>query len=206
LPQEPPKEIEHDEQDEIECDDAKLQLAQEKKLHEIFLENEIKKEKLQQLEETKTKCCQQKLIWTNLQNCWTETKSQCLGQVVDFIQNKVNEICCSLFHSPIIISLVAQNKKIEILFSYKQRTMGVTDLSGGEKSRVSIAFSCALAELKSSKLVMLDESLAGLDVQNMVGCIEFLKEWSKQTKIPILVVAHDAATGLFDKTINLQTI
>jgi 2-polyprenyl-3-methyl-5-hydroxy-6-metoxy-1,4-benzoquinol methylase len=61
--------------------------------------------------------------------------------LVDFIQNKVNEICMHLFQTPIIISLEAQNKKLFEMKEFVKKSV---------KKRQQIQKASYIQKLKSS--------------------------------------------------------
>ena len=76
----------------------------------------------------------------------------------------------------------------------------VTDLSEGEKQRVSIA----RALVNEPKLILADEPTSALDDQNCNAVLELLKEVSKKSKSTLLIVTHDnRLKDQFDKKIEL---
>jgi ABC-type transport system involved in cytochrome bd biosynthesis fused ATPase/permease subunit len=74
-------------------------------------------------------------------------------------------------------------------------------LSGGELSRVILAFTLALAEIHNSPLILLDESTASLDQDLTSSVITGLKE-NFSSRLVILI-AHQVVQGVFDKVIKL---
>ena len=74
-------------------------------------------------------------------------------------------------------------------------------LSGGEMSRVILAFTLALSEMQNSKFVMLDESTASLDQELTASVIEGIKEHFSDKLV--LVIAHQVVQGSFDKVVKI---
>lgn len=149
---------------------------------------------------------------SGLKTCWIEAKTHCIDKVVDILQTHVNSMVVQFFKQPISImiscwksSTKSRGEKagFEIEICLDNRLSTLYDLSGGEKSRVSIAFSCALAVMRQSKLLMLDESISGLDDANVENILNVLKTWSKANKIPIILVSHNATLGLCDNVITI---
>ena len=66
-------------------------------------------------------------------------------------------------------------------------------LSGGERQRVAVvrAAASAVTLAGSSRLLLLDEPFAGLDLQLRDELLEDLRNWLAQTKVPVLSVTHD---------------
>jgi ABC-type multidrug transport system ATPase subunit len=91
----------------------------------------------------------------------------------------------------------------EITATLDNITININQLSGGEKSRLSIALSCALCEIEGSKILLLDESLAGLDSSNIDVALDVLKEWAIRNKVLIILVSHNSPIQFFDKIIKL---
>ena len=66
-------------------------------------------------------------------------------------------------------------------------TAKVTDLSEGEKQRVSIA----RALVNNPQLILADEPTSALDDENCAAVIELLKRSSKEANSTLLIVTHD---------------
>lgn len=78
---------------------------------------------------------------------------------------------------------------------------GISSLSGGEQSRVSLAFQLGLSELHSIPFLMIDEGFQGLSIEAKREGLEFLKTCA--TNRLIMVIEHGAPEHLFDKVIDL---
>jgi exonuclease SbcC len=76
---------------------------------------------------------------------------------------------------------------------------GVTELSGGEFDRVTLASVCGVNAMMNSPILILDESLSSLDAETNTEIINFLHELSENKLI--LVCSHEAVTGIFDEVI-----
>lgn len=139
-------------------------------------------------------------------------KNREIDQMVGQVQDRVNKIVSKLFSQPINIFLSCwkNNKKsgedrpgFEILINFNGCEFNLNELSGGEKSRISIAFSCTLAEINQCKILMFDESLSGLDIENNSNVILFLKEWANENQVLIILVSHNSIGGFFDLKIDI---
>ena len=110
---------------------------------------------------------------------------------------------------PISIQLVAfketkdvSKPQINLAIDYKGIEHDLTMLSGGELSRVILAFTLALAEIHDTPFVMLDESTSSLD-QDLTGTVvDGLKE-NFGNKL-VLIIAHQVVQGVFDKVVSLK--
>jgi ABC-type lipoprotein export system ATPase subunit len=77
----------------------------------------------------------------------------------------------------------------------------VTDLSEGEKQRVSIA----RALVNGPKLILADEPTSALDDENCNAVVQLLQEVSKETNSTLLIVTHDnRLKDQFEKKIELS--
>lgn len=76
------------------------------------------------------------------------------------------------------------------------------DLSGGQKQRVGIA----RALIQNPKMVLCDEPIASLDPQSSKVIMEYLKDITKQMKIPCIVNLHqvDVAMHYSDRIIGMH--
>jgi DNA repair exonuclease SbcCD ATPase subunit len=84
------------------------------------------------------------------------------------------------------------------------------DLSGGEQSRLTLAFQLALSDLYNSPILMIDEGFAGLDISSsdeeeatMDICLRMLKEVSERKLI--IVAEHGALESYFDHIEQIVT-
>lgn len=92
--------------------------------------------------------------------------------------------------------------QINIEIEYKGREAGISRLSGGEKSRVVLAFTLALADMFNIPMIMLDECTSSLDQELNGVVIDSLHEHFSNKLV--LIIAHQVITGVFDKIITLK--
>ena len=74
-------------------------------------------------------------------------------------------------------------------------------LSGGELSRIILAYTLALAEMFNTPLIMLDECTSSLDADTSEIVFDAIKE-NFNNKL-IIIIAHQVVKGHFDNTIEL---
>lgn len=110
---------------------------------------------------------------------------------------------------PIIVNLSTfkETKKnntnkpqINLEIHYKSMECDITNLSGGELSRVILAFTLALGEIFQTPLLLLDESTSSLDQECTSIVFETIKE-NYRGKL-VIVIAHQITEGIFDKVIK----
>jgi DNA repair exonuclease SbcCD ATPase subunit len=111
--------------------------------------------------------------------------------------------------NPIVVNIVCfkevkNNSKpqlnVEVL--YKDMMCDLSTLSGGELSRVILAFTLSLADLYQSPLLLLDETTASLDEELTTIVFETIKEHFRN--IPILSISHQCTEGIFDTVLKIQ--
>jgi len=110
--------------------------------------------------------------------------------------------------NPILVRLQSfkETKKstkpqINIEIEYKGMECDLNMLSGGELSRVILAYTLALGEMFNTPLLLLDECTSSLD-QNLTTVVFNAIRELYNGKLVILI-AHQVITGIFDKTISL---
>lgn len=89
---------------------------------------------------------------------------------------------------------------INVQIQYKDMEANEEMLSGGELSRVVLAFTLALTEIFNTPLLLLDECTASLDQETTSLVMEGIK--THFTK-PIILIAHQVVTGEYDSRIEL---
>lgn len=142
-----------------------------------------------------------------------ETECKILQQVVDSINNSIQNVCETLFNRDININLslfktIKTTKNVKPMVNFSIAYQGgvfdnINQMSGGEGDRASLALTLALNRLSSCPLLMLDESLASLDLDMKEAAIRAIKENTGNT---VLIVMHDGVEGVFDNVINVDDL
>jgi len=140
-----------------------------------------------------------------------ETECKILQQVVDNINNSIKDVCSTLFDEDISIMLslfktmkTTKNVKPVVNFTISHKGGlydNITQISGGEGDRASIALTTALNRFSSFPILMFDESLASLDITTKETAITTLKATTSNT---VLVIMHDGIEGIFDHVIDID--
>ena len=144
----------------------------------------------------------------------TEVTNSALQSLVDSINAVVNDILADLFDNTITLELklFKENKanakvKPQVNFSiyYNGNTYeNVNALSGGEKDRVSLALTLALACVNPSPILFLDECMASLNGDLRENCIEAIKKFVISTyKKTVINICHETVEGYYDEVINI---
>ena len=138
-----------------------------------------------------------------------EAESIAMHNIIDSINTHAQVYLDYFFvDNPIIVKLLSfketkKNNKpqINIEIDYKGMECDLTCLSGGEISRVVLAFTLALSEMFNSPMLLLDECTASLDQESTTAVFDCIKENMKD-KI-VIIIAHQVVNGVFDKIITL---
>jgi ABC-type transport system involved in cytochrome bd biosynthesis fused ATPase/permease subunit len=84
---------------------------------------------------------------------------------------------------------------------YKGHSVDVSNLSGGERDRVILAFTMTIADMGMTPVLLLDECVSSLDQENANNVFECIKTQCKDKLV--ILVAHQIVTGMFDQIITL---
>ena len=205
------------ENEEIEKLEKKI-LKHKENLHKMEL-YERYKEELEKYKELEGKVCSYSKDekkcrdkFTSAQLLMTkilEAESIAIRNVIENINTHVQYFLDKFFQDePITIKLCAykETKKVKkpqvnLEIDYKGMQCDINMLSGGERSRVILAFTLALGEMFNIPLLMLDESTASLDQDLTTIVFDGIRE--NFDKKLVIVIAHQIITGVFDKIINL---
>jgi DNA repair exonuclease SbcCD ATPase subunit len=135
-----------------------------------------------------------------------------LQQVVDSINASIEGVCGTLFDRDISIALnlfktakTTHNVKPLVNFeiAYQGGTFdNITQMSGGEGDRASLALTLALNRLSTCPFIMLDESLSSLDTDMKEAAVRTIREHTNNT---VLIILHDGVEGIFDHIIDMDT-
>lgn len=91
--------------------------------------------------------------------------------------------------------------QIDVEVTYKGMEGKLDTLSGGETSRVILAYTLALAEIFNTPLILLDECTASLDQESTSVVMEAIRK--NFTNKLVIVIAHQVVSGDFDHQIKL---
>jgi len=140
-------------------------------------------------------------------------ESICLETIINTINIHAQHFLdCFFPTNPMTVTLTSHKKvttgksvrykpQIDLVVQYKGTDTDVASLSGGERARVSLAFTLALSEIYHSPILMLDESISSLDHDATADVLDAIKESSQDRAV--LIVSHQANTGMFDAVINI---
>ena len=147
---------------------------------------------------------------TGLRERISEAEAVSMANIVDIINTHARIYTDAFFpDNPICIQLQAfkENKKkevkpsINLAIDYKGLECDMTMLSGGEQSRVVLAYALALAEMFSTPLMLLDECTSSLD-QELTSVVFDAIRTNFNGRMT-LIIAHQIIQGTFDKVIQL---
>jgi DNA repair exonuclease SbcCD ATPase subunit len=99
---------------------------------------------------------------------------------------------------------IVDSLNLEIMYKGQILERVSEELSGGQYSRVVLAYQLALSDLLNSPILMLDEALRGNDTETIEICLEAIKTISDRKLV--IVVEHNIPSHYFDKEINLADI
>ena len=138
-----------------------------------------------------------------------EAESIAIGNMIDNINTRAHiYLECFFPDTPINVRIATfkegkseSKPQINIEIDYKGIEYDLNMLSGGEVSRVVLAFTLAFSEIYNSPLILLDESTSSLDQELTGSVVEGIKE-NFGDKL-IILIAHQVVQGVFDKIIKL---
>lgn len=148
-----------------------------------------------------------------LQEYAVTTERSLVQEAVDQINVEIGKYVQALFPgNPISIELsttrklktkVGVSNRFYIRIFYKNCEYDkVSQLSGGEKSRVSIAITLALNMISGSPFIFLDETLSSLDADLRSESVSLLKQMAKNKTC--VVISHEETEGLYDNILRLE--
>ena len=98
-------------------------------------------------------------------------------------------------------STITKKPQINLEIEYKGMEADLTSLSGGEISRVILAFTLALGEMFNSPLMLLDECTASLDQELTNEVMDGIRN-NFNGKL-VLIIAHQVIKGNYDTVIEI---
>jgi len=140
-----------------------------------------------------------------------EVTNRALQEMVDQVNSAVNAIINDLFQNGMNVELklfrqlkTSDRVKSEVNLGIIHRGLvydSPNHLSGGEKDRLSLALTLALARVSPSPVVFLDECMSSLNESLRVSCIEAIKKYVPHKTI--VNICHEIVEGHHDNFIAL---
>ena len=96
---------------------------------------------------------------------------------------------------------ITRKPQINLQIEYKGMEADINMLSGGEISRVILAFSLALGEMFNTPMMLLDECTSSLDQELTSSVIEGIRE--NFTGKLVLIIAHQTIKGSYDNVVEI---
>jgi DNA repair exonuclease SbcCD ATPase subunit len=194
---------------EIETLQSKLEKIKTSiSVHQIY--NKLKKRKQILLEKE-----------TSLENHYRlkdickETECEVLNQICYSINMFLKNVCKQIFdkEKDIEISIsvykeLKNKKKLKpqlqlIVTKDGKKYENITQLSGGESDRASIALTLAFNQFSNFPFIFFDESLSSLDIDLKEATLSSVK---LNTNNSIVLILHDTMEGVFDEVIDLNKL
>lgn len=204
------------------CELEKKKINHNENLDKIEKYNQYKKsignynswvEKVSKLEKEETENRRLYGASTMLKEVILEAESIAMLNIISSINTHTQPyLDCFFPNDPISIKLVPfkQSKKgqtvtkkpqINLEIEYKGMEADISILSGGEISRVILAFTLALGEMFNTPIMMLDECTSSLD-QELTGVVMDGIRENFNGKL-VIIIAHQVVTGGFDRIIKV---
>lgn len=146
---------------------------------------------------------------TTLKNKILEAESMAISNIIDTINMHARSyLDCFFSDHPISVQLqpFKETKNstkpcINMSIEYKGMECDLSMMSGGELSRVVLAYTLALSEMFNTPLLLLDECTSSLDQELTNVVFDGIRD-NFGGKL-VIIIAHQVIVGTFDKIINL---
>ena len=137
-----------------------------------------------------------------------------LQRVVDSINHVVGDIISHLFDHPITVSInlfketkttgkIKPNVNISIIYRGSEYD-SVSQLSGGEADRISLALTLAFNQIACLPCIFLDEVFSSLPNEKREAALEAIRMHAPGKMV--VIIAHEGVEGIFDKTIEIEKV
>lgn len=132
-----------------------------------------------------------------------------LEKNVAIMNDEIEKTLQRLFNDPITVKLdtlrETKNKELRYQFDikiYYRNNLydSISQLSGGEQSRLSLALTLAFSKLTGKDVLLLDESLNSLNYELKTDIVDLLNELGKT----VIVISHDDIAGMFDTVVEVK--
>ena len=148
-----------------------------------------------------------------LKNLVIKVMHQALEDMVECINVNLNKITQELFGIDTIAELRLKKELktknmekdiVNLRIVHKESTYdGISCLSGGEKDRLSLAFTIALAQITNPPFLFLDECTSSLNGSLRELCTKIIRKYLQGTTV--IVICHETVEGDYDSTVEVPS-
>jgi DNA repair exonuclease SbcCD ATPase subunit len=144
-----------------------------------------------------------------------DTKSLALEETVETINCLLDEISRVMYgnEARIVVSMFKELKSrdylkselnVNLIKGYDDEAIAYEfdELSGGEKSRLSLAITLALSTISSTPFLFIDEGMSSMHASLRDLCSKVIKEYS--TGKVVINICHTIGIGNFDKVLTIK--
>jgi exonuclease SbcC len=147
---------------------------------------------------------------SRLKDSIAKAESIAITKFIDAINIHTSIYLDYFFSDPIQVVIQTQKEskdkktvkqQVNLNITYKNTPVEFTNLSGGERDRLNLAFTLALSEVFQSPILIIDECISSLDYKNCKNVLQTLRDQYKGNLV--LCVHHQADEELFDGVVQV---
>lgn len=155
------------------------------------------------ISETRKTLTDKELALVEAKDLVLRVKTAYIEKSLTLVCETVNTIMSALFdgHAQYTLTYDEKDRLMASLDFNERKDVGLTELSGGELDRYSIAVTTAFAKVRGSPFLVFDETIASLDPEKRQECIMAVK--NALPNRPVIFVSHDPPVGLFEQVIDI---
>lgn len=135
-----------------------------------------------------------------------ELAHQDVTEYINAVSTSVSRICMSLFDEFEKFQLQIKSTNAKLISSLTwvaswggREVSSLSQISGGERDRLSIAMTVALAECSNAPILFFDETLGSVDDAYKSTIVKMLR----RRKMPVVVISHDGNEGDYDSIVQV---
>lgn len=161
--------------------------------HRQWLRKETKQAEVKKLDEEYTRSIK-------LQSLIKEAERISVEKIISQINHR-SQIYLDHFFDNLTAKITSDSGKLNLVITQNGFNSDLQSLSGGEVSRLILAFTIAIAEIRNIGFLLLDECVASLDEDTTTEVINVIKTHYDGY---IVCIAHQTTEGVFDEVIQLS--
>jgi DNA repair exonuclease SbcCD ATPase subunit len=198
--------------EEVQSLEARRDYLREQRQRSLAFQAQVERQEELEIEQRRLEAQAKELVELgDFKKHCSELFTATLAATVASLNTSVDRAVETLFDQGLRVELrlarelkTKQALKHEVSFLVSQQGNaldGLSQLSGGEGDRVSLALSLSLNRLSACPFLLLDEALSSLDTEAKSQALQAVRELNPGKTV--LCVAHDVVEGIYDSAIDL---